>query len=244
MIPCLPTAAHVQDRPCVLGLYYADTRGVSGADVDALVTAEDRERTSAMSRQQRRDQHLAGRALLRFALEHWTAAPAASHRLRVRESGKPECIDGPAISVSHDGTSVACAIAESGDIGVDVQHVEPRRRTVDIARHYFSEAENAWLDDAAPDAFYMPWVLKEAYLKAQGSGLAGGLRSLVCRIEPPAIKIDTAAPVALALYAAGGAYLGVAALGYRHAEIRIERWQPPRTSVSPSLRLIATSWSA
>src|SRR5690349_10355191 len=244
MIRSPPGAAPALHRPCMLGVYCADTRDVSEATVDALLTEEDRERATATSRQQRRDQHLAGRALLRFALEHWTAAPAASHRFRVRESGKPECIGGPAISISHDGTSVACAIAQSGEIGVDVQHVEPRRRTADIARHYFSQAENAWLDTAPPDAFYMLWVLKEAYLKALGSGLAGGLRSLDCRIEPPAIRIETAAPVALALYAVGSAYLGVAAFGHQHAEIRVERWQPSRTFVSPPLQLIATSWSA
>ena len=38
----------------------------------------------------------------------------------------------------------------------------------------------------------MLWVLKEAYLKALGSGLAGGLSSLECRIEPPAVVARTA----------------------------------------------------
>lgn len=239
-----PRAAHAHRVPRAIGLYYADTRDVSAAAIDSLVTDEDRERVSDSPRPLRRTQHLAGRALLRFALEHWTGSPAASHRLRVREGGKPECIDGPTVSVSHDGTSIACAIAETGEVGIDVQHVEPRRRTVDIARHYFSPAENAWLDDAPPDAFYMLWVLKEAYLKALGSGLAGGLRSLDCRVEPPTIKCDSAVPVALALYSVGGAYLGVAALEYPYAEIRIERWQPPRTLESLPARLVATSWRA
>ena len=226
-----------------VGLYYADTRDMNADAVDALVTDDDRERLSATVRPLRRAQHLAGRALLRSALEHWTGLPAGSHRLRVREGGKPECLDGPAISLSHDATSVACTIAAGGEVGVDVQHVAPQRRVVDIARHYFSQAENAWLDNAPPDAFYMLWVLKEAYLKALGSGLAGGLGSLECRIEPPAIKAQTAAPAALALYAVGDAYVGIAALGRRDAEISVEYWQPSLASVPP-VRLVATSWSA
>jgi len=230
--------------PYRIGLYYADTRDVSAAAVDSLVTDADRDRMSATARPLRRTQYLAGRALLRFALEHWTGLPAASHRLHVREGGKPDCIGGPAISISHDGTSVACAIAASGEVGVDVQHVVPRRRIADIARRYFSQAENAWLDNATPDAFYRLWVLKEAYLKALGSGLAGGLGSLDCRVEPPAIKAETAVPVALALYAVGEAYLGVAALGRRDAEVRVECWRPSRTSTPPPPRLVATTWSA
>ncbi len=63
----------------------------------------------------------------------------------------------------------------------------------------------------------MLWVLKEAYLKALGSGLAGGLSSLECRIEPPAVVARSgrrrrgAARSRCSL--AQDCYVGVAALG-------------------------------
>jgi len=227
-----------------IGLYYADTRNTHAAAIDALVTDEDRERLSPAARPLRRTQYLAGRALLRFALERWTGLPAAAHRFRVRDGGKLECLGGPAISVSHDGARIAVAVGSQGDVGVDLQHVESRRRTADIARHHFSHAENAWLEDAGPDAFYMLWVLKEAYLKARGTGLAGGLGSLECRVEPPVIEAKSAVPSALALYTLGGAYLGVAALGCGVGEIRAECWQPSHSVETPPPRLVATSASA
>ena len=62
----------------------------------------------------------------------------------------------------------------------------------------------------------MLWVLKEAYLKALGSGLAGGLSSLECQIEPPAVvarTADGAAVPRLALLAGQGCYVGIAPLG-------------------------------
>jgi hypothetical protein len=62
----------------------------------------------------------------------------------------------------------------------------------------------------------MLWVLKEAYLKAVGLGLAGGLASLECRIEPPALAARVAAGAAtpqLELLGGEGLVLGVAALG-------------------------------
>jgi len=227
-----------------IGLYYADTRNTHAAAIDALVTDEDRERLSPAARPLRRTQYLAGRALLRFALERWTGLPAAAHRFRVRDGGKLECLGGPAISVSHDGARIAVAVGSQGDVGVDLQHVESRRRTADIARHHFSHAENAWLDDAGPDAFYMLWVLKEAYLKARGTGLAGGLDSLDCRVEPPVIEAKSAVPPALALYTLGGAYLGVAALGCGAGDIRAECWQPSHTVETLPPRLVATNASA
>jgi phosphopantetheinyl transferase len=61
----------------------------------------------------------------------------------------------------------------------------------------------------------MLWVLKEAYLKALGIGLAGGLRSLECRIEPPTVVARTAAGTAtpqLAVLQGNGCCIGVASL--------------------------------
>jgi len=227
-----------------IGLYYADTRNTHAAAIDALVTDEDRERLSPAARPLRRTQYLAGRALLRFALERWTGLPAAAHRFRVRDGGKLECIDGPAISVSHDDERIAVALGSQGDIGIDVQHVEQRRRTADIARRHFSDAENAWLHGARPDAFYMLWVLKEAYLKARGTGLAGGLGSLECRVEPPVIEAKSDVPSALALYTLGDAYLAVAALACGVGEIRAECWQPSHAVETPPPRLVATNEAA
>ena len=62
----------------------------------------------------------------------------------------------------------------------------------------------------------MLWVLKEAYLKAVGLGLAGGLASLECRIEPPVLAARVATGAAtpqLELLGGEGVFIGVAALG-------------------------------
>jgi 4'-phosphopantetheinyl transferase len=225
-----------------IGLYYADTRSAPAGAIDRLVTDEDRARLSPAARPLRRAQYLAGRALLRFALERCTGLPAAAHRLRVREGGKLECLDGPSISVSHDGACIAVAVSSHGEIGIDLQRAQARRHTAEISRRHFSEAENAWLDDADPAAFYELWVLKEAYLKARGTGLSGGLDSLECHIAPPVIEAKCAVPAALALYTLGDAYLGVAALERGTAEVRTECWQPDSRFPSPP-RLVATTAS-
>ena len=51
-----------------------------------------------------------------------------------------------------------------------------------VARRFFSEAENQWLDSAKTeterkDIFFTLWTLKESFLKAIGKGLTKSLSS-------------------------------------------------------------------
>ena len=98
---------------------------------------------------------------------------------------------------------LVCAVAPQGEIGIDVQLPSLRQWNMEIARRYFCAAEYERLRGAPADAFYMLWVLKEAYLKALGCGLAGGLDLIECRIEPPLIEARAQIPAHLALYSRG-----------------------------------------
>ncbi len=92
----------------------------------------------------------------------------------------------------------------------------------------------------------MLWVLKEAYLKALGVGLAGGLGSLECRIEPPSIdaRVAAGAPAPnLGLYSARGCYLGVASLDPPPRAISVASWIPTgaEDALGPFERIAATA---
>lgn len=82
-------------------------------------------------------------------------------------------------NVSHSGDLVLIALGHARAVGVDI---EVMRESIDIdrlARRALSAGERAELERLAPaerrDAFYRAWTRKEAYLKARGLGLAGGL---------------------------------------------------------------------
>ena len=212
-----------------LHLYYADRRCLADEVVARFVTAADRERCAAATHPRRRAECLAGRALLRHALEQFTGRSGPSHELRATPEGKPECVAGPAISLSHSGEIVVCAVAAGGSIGVDVETRRPRTPVMALAAQYFSPLEASWIEADPDRRFQMLWVLKEAYLKALGVGLAGGLGSLECRIEPPSIEGRVAGGAAapnLALYEGRGGYLGVAWLGEPRRAIRMASWIP------------------
>jgi len=210
-------------------IYYADGRALTEEIAATLVTAEDRQRLDAAMQPRRRTEYLLGRALLRHALERVTGRAAASFRIRVLPDGKPECVGGPAISLSHSGELAICAVAEHGAVGVDVETRRPRTELGVIAERYFTPAEARWIA-ADPDArFRMLWVLKEAYLKALGSGLAGGLAALECRIEPPAIVARVADGVAvprLRLWSGQGCFVGLAVTGSPPLTVVVERFAP------------------
>jgi 4'-phosphopantetheinyl transferase len=202
-------------------LYYADRRTLSDAAVAALVTAEDRQRVAPTMHARRVAEYLAGRALLRHALARYIGRSAASFRIETSADGKPSCVDGPALSLSHSGHIVVCAIAESGTLGVDVETGKPRALAT-IAERFFTPAEARWLAAEPVPRFRMLWVLKEAYLKAVGVGLAGGLSSLECRIEPPSIVAqvpDGVAAPQLALLQGSACCVGVASLAGPRLEL-------------------------
>ncbi|HSG58600.1 MAG TPA: 4'-phosphopantetheinyl transferase superfamily protein [Woeseiaceae bacterium] len=188
---------------------YAEIRDLSPSELEQL-SADERERQFASVERQR--QFRCGRWLLRTMLAAEGGRAAASYRLVAGDKGKPVCEDGPALSISHAGRHVACCIADRGEVGVDLEVVDLRRHAPKVARRFFAAAEADWLETQPKDRFFMLWVLKEAYVKALGCGIFGGLNGLQCIIEPPHIRVlDSAlARLSLALFELRGAYLAVA----------------------------------
>jgi len=81
-------------------------------------------------------------------------------------------------SASSSGDVAAVAVAPSR-VGLDLERRGERPRWERIANRYFN-AEEAREAAVSPTRFLELWTLKEAYLKALGLGLPGGLRSLDC----------------------------------------------------------------
>jgi len=211
--------------PAIL-VTYTTLRELTSAEL-ALIPPEELQRVTEIGAQRRQQEYLCGRALLRNTLERWTGEPAISHRLTTTKRGKPECVDGPALSVTHSGNLVACAVTDCGDIGIDLEVPKRSRRTTDIARSYFSSEEASWLATQPVDRFHMLWVLKEACLKSIGLGL-GGLDRFCFKVLPPKIEatIKDDSIQSLGLYAMGEALLALATRHFSLQEVKFEFWGP------------------
>jgi len=135
---------------------------------------------------------LAGRLLIRGWLEAVSGTPAAAWRFAEGPRGRPEIAE-PAspwsFNLAHSGGLVACVLSRLPDVGVDLEDLERRTPTRDLARRYCSPAEVADIERLpAPEQdrrFLTYWTLKEAYLKARGLGIAVHLSDLEFTIDGP-----------------------------------------------------------
>lgn len=203
---------------------YTQIRELAPRDL-ALIPADERNREFASER--RREQYLCGRSLLRLMLQERTGRPASSIELATTEHGKPICIDGPAVSITHTDKTVACGIADSGELGIDLELVNQRRHTSKVARKFFSGEEADWLETQPRDRFYMLWVLKEAYVKAKGQSIFGSVNCLRCKVVPPLIEPSDASESFrdLCLYTAGDCFLGLVTTDASLRGAVVERWE-------------------
>ena len=202
---------------------YTDLRELTRSEL-SLLPAEEREKRFGSDN--RRRQFRCGRALLRLMLARTTGRPAAEHTLTAEEGGKPLGPDGIAISITHTCDYVACCVGERGQVGIDLERIDARREVSQITKRFFSAEERAWLGSGHQDRFFMLWVLKEAFVKAHGQSIFGGLEKLHCVVKPP--NIDAQAIEAgfrdLSLYRRDNVFLAVATTELPLDEVAFSRW--------------------
>jgi phosphopantetheine--protein transferase-like protein len=167
---------------------YTELRDLTRAE---LAWLSDDERDREFGSNNRRRQFQCGRALLRQMLEVWTGTPAARHELTTEDGGKPICVGGPAISITHAGQRVACSVVSEGLVGIDLERIDEGREIGQITQRFFSDKEKGWIEAGPKSRFYMLWVLKEAFVKAHGQSIFGGLEKLRCVVEPPDISAQS-----------------------------------------------------
>ena len=179
--------------------------------------------------------HLVSHVALRFVLGELTETAPESLRFERRcghcgnaGHGKPRLV-GPAdldFSLSHSGELALIAVARGRRVGADVERVRPRTDVLAIARGSLAARERRAIespgtDKARRDAFFRCWTRKEAYLKARGEGLGGGLDTFSvpvldddpCRPEVPTDPAETDRWLIRSLRAPEGYRAAVAAEG-------------------------------
>jgi 4'-phosphopantetheinyl transferase len=159
-----------------------------------LLSPDEAQRVERMQYPEGRHQMLVTRALVRNVLSHYSPqVPPADWRFDRGELGRPsvardmpEAARALHFNVAHTKGLVVMAVGRMPEIGVDVERVDPGVRLA-VARRYFSPAEVAALDALPPGQqprrFQRLWTLKEAYLKAVGTGISGGLGSMTFHFE-------------------------------------------------------------
>ncbi len=159
---------------------------------EILLEPDERERARTFRVEHARNQYLVGRALAKMCLAQRCGVRADEIRLLVDAKGKPHVVEPEparhlAFNISHTRRLVACAVADHGEIGIDVESLDATRDCNAVARYALSAEE---YEDVATcqkhssqDRFLVYWTLKEAYAKARGKGFRLGFKSFSFNLE-------------------------------------------------------------
>lgn len=153
----------------------------------ALLDSHERTRYECFYFERDRHTYLAAHALLRLALSDYAPVAPQAWAFCAGPYGKPRLASthaarGLYFSLSHTASLVSCAVTVRGECGVDVEAVRPVRQSDAVAQDLFTDEEQADLrrENACGNSsyFFDLWTLKEAYLKALGSGFSGNAREV------------------------------------------------------------------
>jgi 4'-phosphopantetheinyl transferase len=82
-------------------------------------------------------------------------------------------------NLSHSQDLVLYGFSRRLNLGVDLEYIRPVQELLDLSDRFFAPEEAAFLRTLPPAAqttmFFQIWTAKEAYLKALGEGIGGGL---------------------------------------------------------------------
>jgi 4'-phosphopantetheinyl transferase len=166
---------------------------VWGFDLDATpntlaywhqsLSSEEKQRAERFVERQQGARWVAAQGLKREVLSRYLNRAPHELNFVTRRNGKP-VLEGQEnekwhFNLSHSGVRMLLAVSCSGAVGVDIEYQNLARPFLALAQRFFHPLEVASIStmdhEAACRYFYRAWVAKEAVLKAQGFGLAGGL---------------------------------------------------------------------
>ncbi len=123
--------------------------------------------------------------------------PPSNWRFATNVHGKPEVLRDPGtpplrFNLSHTRGLVAVALTLEHDVGIDVELVDGKRFSFDLAARTFAPEEvdllRATPDADQPAALFAIWTLKEAIIKAMGRGLSMPLADFALGLDPLSVR--------------------------------------------------------
>ena len=166
---------------------------VENTELDGLLSDDEVERAARFVFEHHRRRWIAARSSLRRVLGDCLNELPARLRFVLGKHGKPQ-LDRPwresgiEFNLAHSGDVALIAVCPQRRVGVDVEQLRGGVAETRLAERYFSLREAAELRSLPIEeqelAFFRCWTRKEAYLKAIGCGLAGGLQSFDVTLLP------------------------------------------------------------
>lgn len=144
---------------------------------EKMLAAAERHRSASYLRPRDGARFAASRAAVRVILSGYAGCEPERLRFVAGSRGQPR-LAGHSLPFSLSRSGGIALLAVSADpVGADLELVRPRSGLADLAAARFTAAEAACVAAGCAGSpvrsFYRHWVVREAYLKATGRGLAG-----------------------------------------------------------------------
>lgn len=162
---------------------------ISCSEYDAayfLMSEDRRKRCDAYSRESDKKLCVGADMLVRSVLSKKTGIDKRDICYYTTDKGKPYCLyENCFFSVSHSGNMIVAAFDDEGEIGIDIEKMQPFRSGV--ARHILADSEKTFVfevnspgnaiitDEHVIDRFFRVWTYKEAYVKMTGEGITDNI---------------------------------------------------------------------
>lgn len=143
-------------------------------------------RLANISHPQQAQLFLLGRYLARHLLSSVLQVAPEQINIRVDAKGKPQLEHaGYHFNISHSGSLLALAVSNQGSVGIDIEGRQLSSVQIQrLAKRYFNADEQAWLaQHSSVSHFLQLWTIKEAVVKAAGTGLANQVQQVLW--QPP-----------------------------------------------------------
>jgi len=171
------------------------------AQLERLLSADERARCARFAFEQLRSDFIIARGMLRTILAAYAGADPVHLRFNHNRHGKP-ALQHPhderlQFNLSHAHRLMALAVTQERLVGVDIEHIRLDLDHRQMASRFFSAREQDDLrlvsHEDLPQAFFLGWTRKEAYIKAIGAGLSHPLNQFDVTLRPddPAALLAT-----------------------------------------------------
>ena len=186
------------------------------AALEPSLSPEERTRAARFHVPTDRARFVAARGSLRARLAQYLGVDPRQVPLTYTPEGKPILAGTQALhfNLSHSDALALLAVSPRRAVGVDVERLRTDFEPEPLAKRFFAPSECEALDRVPPGerhrAFLRLWTLKEAYLKAVGSGLNTPLNRFAVSLDD--LSIHPPAPYRLHSLDPAPDYVGALAL--------------------------------
>lgn len=163
------------------------------AELTQILSEDERLKANRFRFAHHQRRYIAARGILRKIVSSYLNTDSNLVKFEYNSRGKPKIADflnqiNLQFNVSHSEDLALYGFTRDRRIGIDLEYLKKLDDVAKIAQRFFTATESSLIAALSGDeqkrVFLQFWTAKEAYLKAIGTGLTGGLEQVEISLEP------------------------------------------------------------